>query len=536
MTEQSNHPDRTLRAFAGRKGVTRRDFMERAVASGLTVAAATAMWSESARAEQVRGGHIVTAAGDGQSADSFIIGHAGNSHQTTLTETFRSKLVDARNDGGLDPMLATEWNASDGGATWTFKLRQGVEFHNGKSLDAQDVIDSMNVHRGPDSPSGGASMMATVADIRSDGDDVIFELSEPAADFPYYLAQYLFQVGPSVDGEVDMSGMGTGAYVMQDYEPGVRGTGERFANYFLEDQGFFDSFEHLSVKDHAALSSALASDSVQAVWPVEPKTADLLAQNQGVNILSVAGGSTITMPMRADTPPFDNLDFRLAMKYLVDREQMRDVIFSGHASLANDHPVAPFDQFFNPAIPQREFDPDKARHHLEKAGYGGETIQIHASAAAFSGAVDAGVLYAENAKQAGFNLEVVREPVDGYWADVWGTVPFSYCYWNARPTPDLMLTLAYICDAAWADTYWCDREFTDLVVAARTELDTEKRKLLYADVQLILHERGSTIVPLFQNLVHGARDRIDTGGEVLGATPFDSFRMFRKWSFKEGMA
>ncbi len=215
------------------------------------------------------------------------------------------------------------------------------------------------------------------------------------------------------------------------------------------------------------------------------------------------------------------------MKYLVDREQMRDVIFNGHASLANDHPVAPFDQFFSPVIPQREFDPDRARHHLKKAGYGGETIRIHASAAAFSGAVDAGVLYAENARQAGFNLEVVREPVDGYWADVWGTAPFCYCYWNARPTPDLMLTLVYICDAAWADAYWCDREFTDLVVAARTELDTARRKLLYADVQLILHERGATIVPLFQNLVHGVRDRLDTGGGVLGAAPFDAFRMFR---------
>ena len=181
----------------------------------------------------------------------------------------------------------------------------------------------------------------------------------------------------------------------------VRGIGERFANYFLEDQGFFDSFEHLSVKDHALSLRRWPAIRSRRLWPVEPKTADLLAQNAGVSILSVSGGSTITMPMRADTPPFDNLDFRLAMKYLVDREQMRDVIFNGHASLANDHPVAPFDQFFNPAIAQRAFDPDRAKHHLEKAGYGGETIEIHASAAAFSGAVDSGVLFAENAKQAG---------------------------------------------------------------------------------------------------------------------------------------
>ncbi|MEQ9487442.1 MAG: ABC transporter substrate-binding protein, partial [Alphaproteobacteria bacterium] len=95
----------------------------------------------------------------------------------------RNKLVDARTDGGLEPDLATDWDVSGDGKSWIFKLRKGVEFHNGKTLDAQDVIDSMNIHRGEDSTSGGKSMMAVVSDIKADGDNVVFELSEPVADF-----------------------------------------------------------------------------------------------------------------------------------------------------------------------------------------------------------------------------------------------------------------------------------------------------------------------------------------------------------------
>ncbi|MEQ9490535.1 MAG: ABC transporter substrate-binding protein, partial [Alphaproteobacteria bacterium] len=396
----------------------------------------------------------------------------------------------------------------------------------------QDVIDSMNIHRGEDSTSGGKSMMAVVSDIKADGDNVVFELSEPVADFPFYMAQYNFTVCPSKDGVVDQSGVGTGPYVLEAYEPGVRGSGKRNPNYFKDGTPFFDSFDLLSVNDSAALSTGLLTGQFHVIQPVDPKTASRLDASPGVSVVSVAGGSTITMPMHADKAPFNNVDFRLAMKYAVDREELRDKVFQGHASLANDHPVAPFDRFYNPDIPQRGYDIDKAKYHLKKSGHEGVNVQIHASDAAFAGSVDAGVLYSESAKKAGINLEVVKEPIDGYWSNVWTKVPFCYCYWGARPTPDLILSLGYICGATWGDTNWCHEKFTSLVAAARVELDTAKRKAIYADVQQILHDEGSTIVPVFQNLVHGISDKVDTGGEILGAQPLDTFRLFEKWSFK----
>ena len=263
---------------------------------------------------------------------------------------------------------------------------------------------------------------------------------------------------------------------------------------------------------------------------MDPKTAAIMSNAPGIKVASVPGGSTITMPMLADKAPFSSQDFRLALKYAVNRAELRDKVFLGHASLANDHPVPTFDKFYNADIPQREYDPEKAKFHLKKSGFEGTKIQIHAADAAFSGALDAGRLYVESAKKAGIDIEVVREPNDGYWSNVWRKVPFCYCYWGARPTPDLMLSLAYICGAAWGDTNWCNEKFTNLIAAARVELDEAKRKAIYADAQWILHDQGATIVPLFQNIVHGLSDKVDTGGQMSGAQPLDNFRLFKKWS------
>jgi peptide/nickel transport system substrate-binding protein len=532
MSIAKSENSRILNKLAGETGITRRGFMERASALGALSIAATIWQGREAKAQQVKGGHVRVGVGAGETSDTLEIGGLGGAHNQVIVESIRSKLVDSRNDGRLEPDLATEWEAFDKGKTWTFKLRKGVEFHNGKPLTPQDVIDSMNLSRGEGSTRGGASMLKIVEDIKPDGDNVVFKLSEAAADFPFYLAQNVFGIGPSIDGKVDESGVGTGPFVLEEFNPGVKAIGKRNPNYFKEGNPYFDSFEVLSVSNSATASAALVNNELDVIQPVDLKTASRLDATQGVSVLSVAGGSTITMPMHADKEPFSNNDFRLAMKFAIDREKLRDKVFYGHASVANDHPFPTFDTFYNPDIPQRQYDPDKAKFHAKKSGFADAKVRLHASDAAFLGSVDAGVLFVESAKKAGLNVEVVREPIDGYWSNVWSKVPFSYCYWGGNPTPDLILSLAYICDAAWGDTNWCDRKFTDLVSAARVELDYDKRKALYAEVQQILHDEGSTIVPLFQNIVHGISDKIDTGGEVLGSQPLDAYRIFKKWSFK----
>ena len=507
----------------------RRGFLKGAAAIG-AVSLGSGMLPTRRATAAPAGGHLKVGVGGGATTDTLDIGSTGGAHNQTIIESIRSKLVDQEASGDIVSDLATEWGSGNGGKRWTFKLRKGAEFHNGKTVTPQDVIDSINVHRGPDSKAAGASMMKVVSELKSDGSDIVFELNEPAADFPYYLAQTIFSICPSNDGVVDQSGVGSGAFILEKFTPGVVGMAKRNPNYYKVEKIRLNSFELLSVNDSTALANSLVAGELHVIQPVDPKTSEVLAKTAGIKVLSVPGGSTITMPMHADKAPFSNNDFRLALKYAVNRAELRDKVFYGHASLANDHPVPTFDKFFNADIPQRDYDPDKAKFHLAKSGFSGTKIQLHAADAAFSGALDAALLFANSAKKAGIEVEPVREPNDGYWSNVWGKVPFSYCYWGARPTPDLILSLAYICGAAWGDTNWCNENFTKLVAEARAELDQQKRKELYAQIQLILHDEGSTIVPLYQNIVHGVAEGVDTGGPVGGAQPLDNFQIFKKWA------
>src|SRR5690606_32053323 len=127
----------------------------------------------------------------------------------------------------------------------------------------------------------------------------------------------------------------------------------------------------------------------------------------------------------------------------VDREQWISSLLRGHGSVGNDQPIPQGQRYYNEDLPQRSYDPDKAKFHLKAAGYDRLELNLSAADAAFAGAVDAAVLFRESAAAAGFDINVVREPNDGYWSNVWAKKPFCMCYWTGRPTPDAIFSMIY---------------------------------------------------------------------------------------------
>ncbi|MGB7286546.1 MAG: ABC transporter substrate-binding protein [Salaquimonas sp.] len=203
----------------------------------------------------------------------------------------------------------------------------------------------------------------------------------------------------------------------------------------------------------------------------------------------------------------------------------------GHGALGNDTPISPATSFYA-ELPQREFDPEKAAEHYKKSGHSG-TIQLSASDAAFAGAVDAAQLLAASAKQAGIDIEVVREPKDGYWSNVWNKKPWCACYWGGRPTSDWMYSSAYTNDTEWNDTAWktgaaADR-FNELVVAARAELDESKRAAMYKETQEILRDDGGALIPMFANYIAGLSNKIAHGPDVAANWELDGDRASERW-------
>ncbi|MCB2127116.1 MAG: peptide ABC transporter substrate-binding protein, partial [Rhodobacteraceae bacterium] len=174
---------------------------------------------------------------------------------------------------------------------------------------------------------------------------------------------------------------------------------------------------------------------------------------------------------------------------------------------------------------------DKAKFYLKEAGLDSLSIQLSAADAAFTGAVDAAVLFSEKAAAAGITLEVVREPNDGYWDNVWLKKPFCAVYWGGRPTEDWMFSMTYATGVPWNDTFWSNARFDELLLAARSELDEDKRREMYHEMQSICANDGGTIIPMFASYVMGMSDKIGHEDRVAGNWTLDGFRALERWWF-----
>jgi peptide/nickel transport system substrate-binding protein len=285
-------------------------------------------------------------------------------------------------------------------------------------------VDSLNHHRGEGNKSAANGILSGISSVKADGKNtVVIELSGGDADFTFMLSDYHLNICASNgDGTIDwQSGNGTGGYILEENNPGVRSFTKRYPNYWKENTCFFDEVETLSIADPAARTTALMTGSIDCMNNVELKTVNLLKRNSAVTVRAVTGNKQITLPMITTMSPFDNNDVRLAVKHIIDREDWLEKIIFGYGELGNDNPIGPANIYRATAdeLPQRAYDPEKAKFHLKKAGYDKLSIQFHAADTGFSGSVDAGSLMAESARSAGLDIEVVREPNDGYWSNVW---------------------------------------------------------------------------------------------------------------------
>jgi len=243
--------------------------LEGAIALGVTLPTAMAVWSKRVvAAAPSKGGIFRVGLDDGNTTDSMDPATFASRFMITMAHTHQNFLTEISPDNGIVGELAESWDVSPDARTWTFKLRKGVEFHNGKTFDANDAAASLNYHRGKGSKSAAKSLLALFADIKADGKNtLVIELSDGNADLPYVLTDYHLVMLPA-DGEGKVSWdnlAGTGGYVVKAFEPGVHATLERFANYWKQDRAHFDGIEFTAIPDVNARQAALITKSLEAM-------------------------------------------------------------------------------------------------------------------------------------------------------------------------------------------------------------------------------------------------------------------------------
>jgi len=491
--------------FSSEWSPTRRDLLGGAAKLGIGAAMLGAGIAPSRAETPVKGGTLRMALAGGSSADSLDPRTYAETVARNVGVSICNQLIEITPDNKMVPELAESWDTK-GATTWTIDLRKGVEFHNGKTLEAADVIYSINLHRG-ETTSGAKAIFNAIKDIKADGKQrLVIELDAPNADFMYAFADYHAMIVP--DGFTDFGKLvGTGGYRLEEFKPGLRSLVSRNANYWKSDRAHVEAVETTVVNDGTARVMALRGGKADIINRVDRKVVKLLGAGSGIEVVRSPGGIHWTFIGLANAKPTSDNNVRLALKYAFDRKKVLDVVFGGLGIIGNDHPVSPSSPYYNAGLAQHEYDPDKARFHLKQAGMDSLALELYTSDAVFPEAIDMASVYQGEAGAGGVNLSVVRRPADGYWNDTWMKKPYCMSVWLTRPI-DQTFTLIYKSGASWNESYWSNEKFDKLLAEGKSALDFDKRKEIYGEMQGMLAEEGPSVIPVFADFLDAKGTRV----------------------------
>jgi peptide/nickel transport system substrate-binding protein len=495
-----------------RQPIDRRSFLRQSLSVG-TLALAGCGKEEDKEGDQAawetpqRGGSLRIGIAGGSPTDSL--------DPTTYTDTMSfnvafatmNQVVEIDENNQPQPSLFKSWEASEGATKWVFKVRNGVTFHNGKTLHPEDIVYSINLHRGPNTKSGAAEGLKAIVDLEvTANDEITIKLAEGDADFLYPLSDFHILVVPK-DFKDWSRPIGTGAFTFESFKPGESAIVKRYPDYWNSHRGFVDDVTFTCINEAPARMNAIMSGKIDITHRVDTATIDLVKNVRNVQLIMARGGYHTIYAARCDMAPFSDPNLRQALKYAIDRQQLLRFLFNGYGAIGNDTPIPVSDPYFNKDLEQTQYDPDKAKFYFAKAKVDVPLV-LSASDAAFNGAVDAAMLFQANARAAGVKFEVKKEPADTFWRDVWLKAPFCESYWAGRPAATQIFTTAYKSDAAWNDTGFRNPKFDQLLADAKKEVDADKRRPMIYELQRIVHAEGGAIIPAFKDWVDAIGKRV----------------------------
>lgn len=509
--------------------ISRREFMGRVSAAGVTAAVATSVLgaAETARAATPKKGGSARFAMNGiqtgENLDPLASGSA-TAHMRAMTGW--NPLVKIAADFSPQPELATSWESTPDAKQWVFKIRQGVEFHNGKTMTAKDVAHSLRRHTGQKTESQAKALFKSVTEVvAEDASTVRVTLSSANVDFPIYLGLQNIGVVPEELGAGSGgAGIGTGPFSVKEFKPGISSTWVRNENYWKDGFPFLDEVEIFPIVDVSARTNAILSGDIDVMSNADPKTVELLRRTPGVEIIATKAGPHTHISCQTELSPADNAELRLALKYALDREKTLRSVYKGLGQIGNDFNVHPQDPFYCKDLAQRTYDPDKAKFHIKKAGLENTEIPIFTSEQPGPGAIEVAELLQQTAKPAGINIKVNKVPADTYWSNTWLKQPIVMSGWNGRPTADLMMTAAHTAGTRFNESRWENPRFSELLVAQRGEGNRARRAEMFCEMQTLLHNDGGVVGPTFYDYVDAARDHVK-GFEPNGTGPLGGFQL-----------
>ncbi|MDE5446769.1 ABC transporter substrate-binding protein [Bradyrhizobium sp. CSA207] len=480
------------------RGASRREVMRLLIAAGMSATAATLpIFAGAARAQTPRaGGRIKVATATSSTAESLDPARGLTQADFSRVHMFYNGLTSF--DETLTPKLnlAEEIGSSERATVWNIKLRRDVRFHDGSPLTSADVVYSLQRHKDPAVGSAVRSLAAPMDEIAATGPhELRIRLSGPNVDLPLILGLWQFAIVKDGAAEFRMAN-GTGPYKCQEFRPGVRSLAVRNSEYFKPGKPYLDEIELFGIADEPARVNALLAGDVQLVSQINARSAQRVISAPKFALFETRSGAYHELGIRVDQVPGSNPDFVLAVKHMFNREQIRRVVYQNFAVIANDQPIDPTNRFYDPSLPQRPFDLDKARFHLQRSGFANQTFPLVVSPAA-PNSEELGQLLQQSGRQIGLNFNLQRVPSDGYWTNHWGKDPMFFGSVPQKAGADITFTLFFKGGGAYNESHWSNERFDSLLIEARAESDTNKRREMYGEMQRLVHDSCGVCIPVF---------------------------------------
>lgn len=233
------------------------------------------------------------------------------------------------------PALAESWEISDDGRTYTFALRQGVTFHNGRPFVASDVVYSFERVQNPETASPSASYVGGIATIETPDDaTVVITLASPDASFLTKLAFWGVSIVPQEEvertGDLTQAMVGTGPFTFTEYVPNTRVVLGRNENYWQQGKPYLDGVELNIIPEDTSRTTALVSATVDLIEQVPHKDIAILEADDAIVLAGKRTTNLRWLTFNTRKPPFDQVDFRQAVAKAMDREAIIDAAVFGY--------------------------------------------------------------------------------------------------------------------------------------------------------------------------------------------------------------
>jgi peptide/nickel transport system substrate-binding protein len=420
----------------------------------------------------------------------------------------------------LEPRLAESWKPNTDGSVWTFKIRQGVKFHDGTPMTAEDVASSINALSDPKNGSNALSTFAGVLSKGSakatDASTVQFELDGPNGNFPYLLSSDNYNsliVPKDLSGKWEKTFPGTGPWKLEKYTPNSGVSFVKNPDYW--DKSRIPKLDRQQVKFYPkepAQILGLQSGDVDVLVHFSPTGGKALLNDPNVTVIELRASVHREIHMRNDKKPFDDKRVRQAMALAVDRAALVNGLMAGKSDFGNDSPFAPVFPTTDKSVAQRKQDIAKAKALMQQAGVSNASVTIDT----WDGLElpDLAQLLQNDAAKIGLKLTPNVTPAGTYYGDaVFGKSPWldstmGITDYGHRGVPNVFLAAQLSSKGVWNAAHFKNPTYDGLMKDYISSLDIGAQRAAAAKIQNLLLDETPNIYAYFYYFLTGTRKNV----------------------------